>query len=91
MFRFGGAHQYRLEVEAFARAAQGGKDQVFTLENSVRNQRVIDAIFRAGEQGRLGDGVAGAFQGPDMPCVAPWPSLYTPQTADRPFRAGFVR
>ena len=36
-------------VEAFARAARGGKDPVFTLENSVKNQKVIDAIFRAGK------------------------------------------
>ena len=50
VFRFPGTRQYRLEVEAFARAAQGGKDPVFTLEDSVRNQKVIDAIFRAGEQ-----------------------------------------
>ncbi len=50
VFRFGGVRQYRLEVEAFARAAQGGDDPVFTLEDSVRNQRVIDAIFRAGER-----------------------------------------
>ncbi|NGN43748.1 Gfo/Idh/MocA family oxidoreductase [Mesorhizobium sp. CGMCC 1.15528] len=49
VFRFPGTQQYRLEVEAFARAAQGGKDEVFTLENSVLNQKVIDAIFRAGE------------------------------------------
>ena len=49
VFRFPGTQQYRLEVEAFARAAQGGKDAVFTLEDSVKNQKVIDAIFRAGE------------------------------------------
>jgi predicted dehydrogenase len=49
VFRFPGTRQYRLEVEAFARAAQGGADPVFTLENSVLNQKVIDAIFRAGE------------------------------------------
>jgi predicted dehydrogenase len=49
VFRFPGVRQYRLEVEAFARAAAGGKDAVFTLENSVLNQRMIDAIFRAGE------------------------------------------
>ncbi|MEI5679114.1 MULTISPECIES: Gfo/Idh/MocA family protein [unclassified Mesorhizobium] len=49
VFRFPGTQQYRLEVEAFARAAQGGKDEVFTLENSILNQKVIDAIFRAGE------------------------------------------
>ena len=33
VFRFGGVRQYRLEVEAFARAAQGGDDPVFTLED----------------------------------------------------------
>ncbi|CDX19278.1 putative enzyme [Mesorhizobium plurifarium] len=49
VFRFPGTQQYRLEVEAFVRAAQGGKDRVFTLEESVLNQKVIDAIFRAGD------------------------------------------
>ncbi len=49
VFRFPGTQQYRLQVEAFARAARGGKDRVFTLEESVLNQKVIDAIFRAGE------------------------------------------
>lgn len=49
VFRFAGVQQYRLQVEAFARAAQGGTDQVFTLEQSVLNQKVIDAIFRAGD------------------------------------------
>jgi predicted dehydrogenase len=48
VFRFPGTQQYRLEVETFARAAQGGKEHVFTLEESVLNQKVIDAIFRAG-------------------------------------------
>jgi len=48
VFRFPGAQQYRLEVEAFARAAQGGEDRMFTLEESVANQKVIDAIYRAG-------------------------------------------
>ncbi|MET3661788.1 Gfo/Idh/MocA family protein [Aquamicrobium ahrensii] len=48
VFRFPSAQQYRLQVEAFARAAGGGKDRIFTLEESVLNQRVIDAIFRAG-------------------------------------------
>ena len=50
VFRFPGTRQYRLEVEAFASAAQGGDDEVFTLENSVKNQKAIDAIFRAGEK-----------------------------------------
>ncbi|TPK99635.1 Gfo/Idh/MocA family oxidoreductase [Mesorhizobium sp. B2-4-12] len=48
VFRFPGTQQYRLEVETFARAALGGKERVFTLEESVLNQKVIDAIFRAG-------------------------------------------
>ncbi|MGS1095121.1 Gfo/Idh/MocA family protein [Aquamicrobium terrae] len=48
LFRFPGAQQYRLQVEAFVRAAAGGRDRVFTLEDSVANQKVIDAIFRAG-------------------------------------------
>jgi predicted dehydrogenase len=51
VFRFPGTQQYRLEVETFARAAQGGKERVFTLEESVLNQKVIDAIFRAGGTG----------------------------------------
>jgi len=50
VFRFPGTQQYRLEVETFARAAQGGTDRVFTLEESVLNQKVIDAIFRAGNK-----------------------------------------
>jgi predicted dehydrogenase len=49
VFRFPGAQQYRLEVETFARAAAGGPDRVFTLEESVLNQKVIDAIFRAAD------------------------------------------
>lgn len=50
VFRFPGTQQYRLECEAFVRAAQGGKDRVFTLEESVLNQKIIDAIFRAGDK-----------------------------------------
>lgn len=55
VFRFPGTRQYRLEVEAFARAALGGGDAVFTLEDSVRNQKVIDAIFAAGTGGGWAD------------------------------------
>ncbi len=51
VFRFPAAAQYRLQVEAFVRAANGSDDPVFTLENSVKNQKVIDAIFRAGDSG----------------------------------------
>ena len=50
-FRFPAAKHYRLEVEAFARAATGGAGEIFSLENSRGNQAVIDAIFRAGESG----------------------------------------
>ncbi len=49
VFRFPGTRQYKLEAEAFARAAQGEDVPVFTLENSVLNQKVIDAIYRAAE------------------------------------------
>jgi predicted dehydrogenase len=51
VYRFPSTRQYRLEVEAFARAAGGADEPVFTLEESVKNQKVIDAIFRAGESG----------------------------------------
>jgi predicted dehydrogenase len=47
IFRFPDTRQYRLEAETFARAAQGEKVAVFTLEDSVRNQKMIDAIYRA--------------------------------------------
>jgi predicted dehydrogenase len=50
VFRFPAAQQYRLQAEAFARAAGGSGERVFTLEESVLNQKVIDAIFRAGEK-----------------------------------------
>jgi predicted dehydrogenase len=46
-FRFPGTQQYRLEVETFARAAQGGTERIFTLEESVLNQKLIDAVYRA--------------------------------------------
>ncbi|WP_011580021.1 MULTISPECIES: Gfo/Idh/MocA family protein [Chelativorans] len=50
VFRFGDTRQYRLQAEAFARAVAGEDVQVFTLEDSLRNQRVIDAIYRAAAQ-----------------------------------------
>ncbi len=50
VFRFPGVQQYKLEAEAFVRAALGGGDRVFTLEESVLNQKAIDAIFRAGDK-----------------------------------------
>jgi predicted dehydrogenase len=51
VYRFPGTQQYRLEAEAFVRAAQGETQRVFTLEDSVLNQKVIDAIYVAGADG----------------------------------------
>ncbi|HVW58063.1 MAG TPA: Gfo/Idh/MocA family oxidoreductase [Rhizobiaceae bacterium] len=47
VIRFPDTRQYRLEAETFARAARGEAVEVFTLEQSVLNQKVIDAIYRA--------------------------------------------
>ncbi|CAD7044109.1 gfo/Idh/MocA family oxidoreductase [Pseudorhizobium halotolerans] len=47
IFRFQDSRQYRRQAEAFARAVAGQKAEVVTLENSVKNQRFIDAIYRA--------------------------------------------
>lgn len=52
VFRFTGLNQYVLEIEAFARAAAGKKQALFSLEESILNQRVIDAIYKAGKSGR---------------------------------------
>lgn len=52
IFRYSGVNQYQKEVEAFARAVAGKKQHVFSLEESVANQRVIDAIYKAGKSGR---------------------------------------
>ncbi|MEO1745759.1 MAG: gfo/Idh/MocA family oxidoreductase, partial [Pseudomonadota bacterium] len=54
VFRYTGIDQYRLQVEAFVRAVNGQGD-VFTLENSVKNQRVLDAIFASGMSGDWAD------------------------------------
>ena len=51
IFRYPGVDQYRLEVEAFARKVAGEDVPVFTLSQSVLNQKFIDAVFRAGESG----------------------------------------
>ena len=51
IFRFPGIDQYRLEVEAFARKVAGEDVPVFTLGQSVLNQKFIDAAYRAGETG----------------------------------------
>lgn len=50
VFRFPGVNQYRLQIEAFSRAARG-QGKVFSLEDSIKNQKLIDAVYRAGESG----------------------------------------
>lgn len=50
-FRYNDARQYRLQVETFVDAVENRKVDYFTLENSRANQRVIDALFRAGQSG----------------------------------------
>jgi predicted dehydrogenase len=50
LFRFQDARQYKLEAEAFARAAKGEPEEVVTLESSRLNQKFIDAIYRASEK-----------------------------------------
>ncbi len=50
LFRFQDSRQYKLEAEAFARAAAGGVEEVVPLESSVRNQQLIDAIYRASDK-----------------------------------------
>lgn len=52
VFRYTGVNQYQLEAEAFVRAVKSGKQPVFTLESSVANQKVIDAIYKAGKSGK---------------------------------------
>lgn len=52
VYRFTGVNQYRFEIEAFARAVSGKKQPYFTLEDSIKNQKVIDAIYKAGKSGK---------------------------------------
>jgi predicted dehydrogenase len=49
-FRFQDARQYKLQVEAFSRAAAGENEEIVSLESSVNNQKLIDAIYRASEK-----------------------------------------
>jgi len=52
VYRFTGVNQYRQEIEAFARVISGKKQPYFTLEDSIKNQKVIDAIYKAGKSGK---------------------------------------
>ncbi len=50
VFRFQDSRQYKCEVEAFSRAAQGEDQEIVTLESSKLSQKFIDAIYRASEK-----------------------------------------
>ncbi|GGA89983.1 oxidoreductase [Brucella endophytica] len=50
-WNFQDVNHYQLQAQSFARAARGEDVPVFTLENSLENQKFIDAIYRAGESG----------------------------------------
>ncbi|MCZ4271376.1 Gfo/Idh/MocA family protein [Maritalea porphyrae] len=48
---FNATQQYTLQVEAFGRKVAGDMVDLFTLENSKKNQAAIDALFASGESG----------------------------------------
>ena len=50
VYRFVSERQYRNMVETFASAARIGEGDLFTLEDSKANQKLIDAVYRAGEK-----------------------------------------
>ncbi|MEP6432006.1 MAG: hypothetical protein ABJ053_00080, partial [Lentilitoribacter sp.] len=52
-FRFSDINQYTKQIEAFARHIKGQEQpegiNILSLESSLGNQRVIDALFAAGK------------------------------------------
>jgi predicted dehydrogenase len=44
--------QYAEQADAFARAVLGDTELPYGVEDSIRNMKIIDAIFRSGETGR---------------------------------------
>jgi len=52
VYRYTGLNQYQCEIEAFSKAIKRGKANVFSLEDSYKNQKVIDAIYKAGKSGK---------------------------------------
>lgn len=52
---FGDVDHYRLQAQNFVRATHEENVTLFSLENSKANQRLIDAIYRAGEKGGFVD------------------------------------
>jgi predicted dehydrogenase len=49
---FEACDQYALQADAFARCIREGVPPEFPLEDAVANMRVLDALFRSGEEGR---------------------------------------
>jgi predicted dehydrogenase len=49
---FPAANQFRLQADRFADALQGKGEVPVTLEDSIANMEVIDALFRSAESGR---------------------------------------
>lgn len=47
------ADQYTIQADEFARALRGERPLPMTLEDSLANMRVIDAVFRSAETGRF--------------------------------------
>lgn len=52
VYRYTGINQYRYQIEAFSKAIKSHKASVFSLEDSLLNQKVIDAIYKAGKSGK---------------------------------------
>ena len=52
VYRYTGINQYKEQIEAFARKVAGKSQHCFTLEESVLNQKVIDAIYKSGKTGK---------------------------------------
>lgn len=52
---FSDTNHYQLQAESFVRAVEGEAVELFTLENSRANQKFIDAIYRAGQNGGFTD------------------------------------
>ncbi|MDZ7823472.1 MAG: Gfo/Idh/MocA family oxidoreductase [Ahrensia sp.] len=48
-FQFGGVNHYVLEVDRFVQKAQGDDVEIFDLQNSIGNQKLIDAIYASGQ------------------------------------------
>ncbi len=43
--------QYSIEAEEFSKAVRGEREPVTSLENSVANMAVLDAIFKSAQSG----------------------------------------